>query len=880
MDPLTRIVLSTTGGKKSTYIEDVFSTYLYKGTGNNRAINNGIDLAGEGGMTWIKSTNQAGFDHNIFDTERGTGKWIESNTTDGQGTDATKLSTFNANGFNVESDGIVNSNNQYFSSWTFRKAPGFFDVVTYNGNSTGGRQIAHSLGSTPGCIMIKRTDGTYAWAVYHRGIDIADNSTQRSPADYGLTLDTTAQRDTADYLFNDTEPTATHFTVGTGSAVNGNGMSYVAYVFAGGESTAATARGVQFSVSSDPSLSIAANSDFNLGSGDFTIECWAKLTTANGAGQEAFINQWHSGQRSFFFGSSSSDFRFFWSTTGSNESYLSSGYTPPTDRQWHHYAVSRNGNDLRLFVDGIQKGSTGNMSGVTLHNSTGTVVMGCNGEVTNGSRNYNGSLSNVRIVKGTAVYTESFTPPTKPLTNITNTKLLCCNNASVTGATVTPGTISVVQGTPVARTESPFDDIEGYQFGEGGDQNIVKCGGYYGNGNANGPEIELGWEPQWVLTKRATGGTGNWQLYDSMRGIVSAGNDCVIHPDMSNADNCAQDWIQLTPRGFKTITSSTVVNANTDGYVYMAIRRPDPLVGKPAEAGTDVFAMDTNATGSDVPNFVSGWPVDFSFAKTWASTSPWYTSSRLTQGKVLQLESNAAEGSNPNDALFDFSDGAWDNFGNSYQGFMWKRGSGFDVVCYKGNSVQGRRIPHSMNVAPEMVWVRRREGDNWCIGHKGLNGGTTPWNYILAINTEGAESNAGADRFNNTAPTAQVISVGNDGAVNNSSYNYLAMLFASVNGISKVGSYTGNGSTGQTITLGFQPRYLIAKNVTDSGTSWLTLDTVRGWAAGNDQYLQLNSTAAQAGHDFGAPTSTGFTLTSDSAWSNESGKKYIYYAHA
>ena len=105
------------------------------------------------------------------------------------------------------------------------------------------------------------------------------------------------------------------------------------------------------------------------------------------------------------------------------------------------------------------------------------------------------------------------------------------------------------------------------------------------------------------------------------------------------------------------------------------------------------------------------------------------------------------------------------------------------------------------------------------------------------------------------------------------------MLFSSVTGISKVGSYAGSGST-QTITTGFQPRFLIVRP-RDNSLPWYTLDTTRGWASGNDEYLRLNTTDAQVGTmDWGEPTATGFTMAGSAAANNESGLNYIYYAHA
>ena len=140
-----------------------------------------------------------------------------------------------------------------------------------------------------------------------------------------------------------------------------------------------------------------------------------------------------------------------------------------------------------------------------------------------------GEISNFRITKGQALYTTSFKPSIEPLTTTSqgatssNVKLLCCNDASVTGSTVTGATISVGSGSPAASTNHPFDDLEGFQFGEDEDQNIIKCG-YYQTASNEDADAYLGWEPQWILAKRIDAGSGghDWMIYDSMRGLNNA----------------------------------------------------------------------------------------------------------------------------------------------------------------------------------------------------------------------------------------------------------------------------------------------------------------------------------------------------------------------
>jgi hypothetical protein len=202
------------------YIEEVFSTYLYTGNGSTQTITNGIDLSTEGGLVWIKSRNLAEI-HQLFDTERGIYNRIYSNLTNAQNTGTNSLTAFNSNGFSIGDNNISNTNNDPLVSWTFRKQPKFFDVLTYTGNGTN-RTIAHNLGSVPGCIIIKDASAVSNWYVYHRSL--ATNQ--------ALKLNSTAAIETSTTFWNNTAATSSVFSLGTAGDVNGNGDSFVAYVFA------------------------------------------------------------------------------------------------------------------------------------------------------------------------------------------------------------------------------------------------------------------------------------------------------------------------------------------------------------------------------------------------------------------------------------------------------------------------------------------------------------------------------------------------------------------------------------------------------------------------------------------------------------------------
>jgi hypothetical protein len=208
------------------YIEQVFSTYLYTGDATARSITNGIDLATKGGLVWIKNRTFAGSDHQLFDTARGATKRLFSNLTDAEVTTAGTLTSFDTTGFSIGTQSSVNFNTYPQVSWTFREQPKFFDVVTYTGNGTAGRTVAHNLGSVPGCMIVKRTDASNGWAVYHRSMNA-------SPQDYMMRLNATdAAFTTSPSRWNNTLPTATEFTLSGNDEVNGSGATYVAYLFA------------------------------------------------------------------------------------------------------------------------------------------------------------------------------------------------------------------------------------------------------------------------------------------------------------------------------------------------------------------------------------------------------------------------------------------------------------------------------------------------------------------------------------------------------------------------------------------------------------------------------------------------------------------------
>lgn len=214
-------VAGTTASSGQLYVDSVFSTYLYTGNGSTQTITNGIDLAGKGGMVWIKSRSSA-TDHKLTDTARGATKALISDTTGAETTDTTGLTAFSSTGFSLGASSVYNTNAATYASWTFRKAAKFFDVVTYTGTGSA-RTIAHSLGIAPGMVIVKRTDVSANWQVYSNGL---------TSAAYSIQLNLTNAQASAPTVWNSTAPTSSVFSVGTDATVNASGGTYVAYLFA------------------------------------------------------------------------------------------------------------------------------------------------------------------------------------------------------------------------------------------------------------------------------------------------------------------------------------------------------------------------------------------------------------------------------------------------------------------------------------------------------------------------------------------------------------------------------------------------------------------------------------------------------------------------
>jgi hypothetical protein len=205
--------------------------------------------------------------------------------------------------------------------------------------------------------------------------------------------------------------------------------------------------------------------------------------------------------------------------------------------------------------------------------------------------------------------------------------------------------------------------------------------------------------------------------------------------------------------------------------------------------------------------------------------------------------------------------------------------AGFSIVTYTGNNGSSATIGHGLDSAPQLIFVKVRNSTN---GWPTLFNDGSYSNYGIRLSHTTVDLNNQTVFFNNTAPTDTVFSVGSSDETNDG-FNYVAYCFHSVAGYQKVGHYTGTGSTGLEVSLGFQARFIMVKKVAPSGDRWLMADTARHAALNNDAFLDTTSTLSE--RDFNCTNgitfgSTSFTVNTTDGSFNSSGGTYIYLAIA
>ena len=627
---LAKFLSNNSGTTAVTYVDDVFSAYTYTGNGSTQTITNGIDLSGQGGMVWSKRRDAAQ-NPGIFDTVNGVGVSLNPTSTAAHLATSPDITSFNSDGVTYGAPGtyIYNFNGGSYVNWTFRKAPKFFDVVTWTGNSTP-RTIAHSLGSAPGMIMVKKTNTADSWYVYHRSLGNGGV----------LYLEQTAAAGTGSSYWNSTDPTASVFSVGGNTGVNGTGNTYVAYLFAHDTGTDGIVQCGSFTTDG------SGNATVNLGwepqyvmlkqtnaANNWQIFDTSRAFTAtDGTAKELDANL-NSTEYTYPTGTFKPTATGFQAPVG----FLSATATyiylairrpnkPPTVGTQVYNAIARTGTGAAATVTGVGFAPDLLISKYREVNSVASLHTRLNGTAKQFTIDASAVLSRpdevtafgmggyslgTSVVQGLTnfntksyvyfsfrraplfmdvVYTtgQAFGPSAHNLRAVP--ELIITKGIGATNVTVLYGPAAAGNTLYMNQTAavSSIGDISAYTsisnfctYASGGINEkvhilfatlagISKVGTYTGNATTN--QINCGFTTgaRFVLIKR-TDSTGDWYIWDTLRGII-AGNDPYVLLNSTAAEVTTTDYIDAYTSGFElSSTAPAAINASGGTYLYLAI---------------------------------------------------------------------------------------------------------------------------------------------------------------------------------------------------------------------------------------------------------------------------------------------------------------------
>ena len=447
-------------------------------------------------------------------------------------------------------------------------------------------------------------------------------------------------------------------------------------------------------------LSVPDSDDFDLAGNDWTIETFVYHSSANYASYEGIVAQWVSGSGSSrtwtletVGAGATSDLEFYYYDTSDNFVGPVQGGTL-TKNRWHHVAACRSGNTIRMFVDGVMYGS-GTTINVDIKNSTDPLWIG---RVVDGY--WNGHISNTRVIKGTALYTKNFTPPSAPLTNVTNTKLLCCQSpTSATEAAVTPGSITT-SGSPSVTNFNPFTDdinaIRGQETGYATLNPLVLTGGAtLSNGNLD----ILGSTPYRTTPSTIGIKSGKYYWEYSVLYFDGGSTDCHLGICLENFVDFRNTWVLSTNYGW---------GYTLQGGLGYAGNSQKNLGSSPRTTG-DTIAFSFDADEGKLYVYVNGSILN--------SGNPAYTG--LTNGPYYPFVTTGTSAANVSC-----------NFGQ--KPFKFPPPDGFQplsllnaqpdkviarpdqyvsATLYNGTGNTGNNV--SVGFKPDLVWVKRTTSTNW-----------------------------------------------------------------------------------------------------------------------------------------------------------------------
>lgn len=449
-----------------------------------------------------------------------------------------------------------------------------------------------------------------------------------------------------------------------------------------------------------------------------------------------------------------------------------------------------------------------------------------------------------------------------------------------------------------ARVNADGTNYTAYIFGHDTDRETGQIAAGHYTGSDSTVSVTIGWEPQWLLIKSDTE-TRNWTIVDIARGMNSDTRTIGCSDNKDDEFNTRfNNRIEPRTDGFVVFTEGnsnreTRICEPSQTFTYLAIRAP---MQKLPTLGTDVYdVVARQGTGGSAVITTGIERVDLLISKARTIGSGlgehWGWVDRIRGPKFSQtphqdnvnttVDSHDEGGLDDADAFNQFSgfklggnDTTYGKINTSGVNFVihsMKRAKGFlDILRYTGTG-SARTQKHNLGVTPELMIIKNNDvSDPWIVYY----GDNTDY-LILNTNVDTEDDNT---VWNDTSPTEAVFTVGTNHGVNANGESYMAYLFATVAGVSKIGTYTGSGSDID-VDCGFAngARFVMIKRINSAG-DWHVFNSARGIIAGNDPFLRFNTSAAEStGSDLIDPLNAGFTAVNGTDV-NQSGGSYVFLA--
>lgn len=604
----------------------------------------------------------------------------------------------------------------------------------------------------------------------------------------------------------------------------------------------------------------SSSSDFNFGTGDFTVECWVYLLSQGNSGYNHYLSI--NDQNTFAFKSWSSYYYLY-----ANSGTAVQTSNAPRLNQWTHLALVRKGTQLTIFENGVAAGITTNYT-----SSLGATAAAQIGNASNtSSEGLNGYIQDLRVYKGVAKYTGGFDVP-RPYT---------------------PVGIATWRAVPDT-TANNFATLNPlYPVISGSNSTYTNGNLTVSDATSNGSQVS------------ATIGvsTGKW-YYEALAGNVSGGSHLIgIRP---------AEWFTFNPQNRTSYRSDGSVYNDAGGTAQSGTSySSSDIIGVAIDMNTRKLWFSKNGSFVYSGNPSAGTNEAVSFASTYTHYAPaaMFDNVAGTQTWDTNFGQNPTFSGNTTAGTFTDSNGKGLFKYQPPSGFLAlcednlptpaisDPGKYFKTVLYTGDGNSGRSIV-GVGFTPDLVWVKNRTGTQWHILTNSVVG-PAPHLFTNATNAEVAADTAGYlnsfsyDGFSVQTGSADITNL------NASSNNYVAWCWragagttstntngsitsvVSVNqdaGFSIV-SYTGNGVDGATIGhgLGKTPALIIAKG-RDNAVNWPVYH--KSTTVSNFLYLNSTSAALASSAMWNSNPSSSVFYVGNQAQNNTNALRYIAYCWA